>query len=107
MTDSEEVEKVLQSLAGESGTFETVDGEPDRDKVEELLRQLEQEKAHEGDDDAQDVAKDVVEDKPKPSRLATRKPNGVKVGDKPTAPKKVSSIYFYLLLVALIKQHKH
>ena len=88
MTDSEEVEKVLQSLASESGNSESTDGDPDRDKVEELLRQLEQEKEHEvGGEDA-----DQANDKPKPaSRSITKKPNGsAKVGDKPAAPKKVS-----------------
>ena len=88
MTDSEEVEKVLQSLASESGNSESTDGDPDRDKVEELLRQLEQEKEYEaGGEDA-----DQANDKPKPaSRSITKKPNGsAKVGDKPAAPKKVS-----------------
>src|SRR5271156_3472003 len=89
MTDSEEVEKVLQSLASDltiSDAAESAD--PDSDKVEELLRQIEQEKIHgEGGDD---VAEQVTE-KPKPSRSPAKKPNGVKVGDKPAAPaKKVS-----------------
>lgn len=88
MADSEEVEKVLQSLASESGNFETTDGDPDRDKVEELLRQLEKEKEH-------GVEGEEGDDKPKAPRLM-RKPNGAAAkpaGDKPAAPtKKVSLI---------------
>lgn len=41
-TESEEVERVLQSLANES--TQPDDGDADRDKVEELLRRIEQEK---------------------------------------------------------------
>lgn len=117
-TDSEEVEKVLQSLASEAGTAgfnsSAEDGEPDRDKVEELLRQLEQEKEQESDiapepqiiqhadviarnekdekdnnnisdSNNNDEGEDFFKPKPKPSGL--KKPNGaLKTGDKPSAP---------------------
>lgn len=93
MTDSEEVEKVLQSLASESGAFASSDGDPDRDKVEELLRQLEQEK--EQGTSSEDLAAEKENDKPKTSPShQLKKVNGApKVGDKPAAPKKVSSTY--------------
>jgi hypothetical protein len=95
MTDSEEVEKVLQSLESESGNGASTDGDdPDKDKVEELLRQLEQEK--EGGNVGDDL--EQANDKPKPSLRLTKKPNGVKIGDKPAAPtKKVSLTRFQLL----------
>jgi hypothetical protein len=92
MTDSEEVEKVLQSLASESGTYEDTDGDPDSNKVEELLRQLEQEKEHEKENVQEDVGEQVNEKPKLASRLTVKKPNGaVKTGDKPATPtKKVS-----------------
>lgn len=111
-TDSEEVEKVLQSLASEAGASEfsssaDEDGEPDRDKVEELLRQLEQEKEdsdtvqeepkitknieviakneeEKGESNNNDEGEDYLNTKPKPSGL--KKPNGNQSEDKPAAP---------------------
>eukprot|EP00026_Physarum_polycephalum_P005810 Phypoly_transcript_05848.p1 GENE.Phypoly_transcript_05848~~Phypoly_transcript_05848.p1 ORF type:complete len:541 (+),score=152.90 Phypoly_transcript_05848:153-1775(+) len=84
MADSEEVEKVLQSLESETGNVASADGDPDKDKVEELLRQLEQEKEAGNESEVLEHTNDKVKS---PTRVL-KKPNGVKVGDKPAAPKK-------------------
>lgn len=93
-TDSEEVERVLQSLASENSaanlhTADEGDPDPDKDKVEELLRQLEQEKASDENGETPDVLdNDIAPPKTKaPKRSPVKKPNG-KAEDKPAPPKK-------------------